>query len=95
MADLELHRNAGAFRYEAWEGSEMVSQIDYFVDGDVLTITHTGTPPRHRNRGLASQLTEFALDDVRASGRTVLPLCPFTASYIADHPQYRDLVSPS
>lgn len=95
MADLELHHNAGAFRYEAWEGSEMVSQIDYFVDGDVLTITHTGTPPRHRNRGLASQLTEFALDDVRASGRKVLPLCPFTASYIADHPQYKDLVSRS
>ncbi|MDI9627441.1 MAG: GNAT family N-acetyltransferase [Acidobacteriota bacterium] len=93
MADLELRHNAGAFRYEAWEGSELVSQIDYFVDGDVLTITHTGTPPRHRHRGLASQLTGFTLDDLRASGRKVLPLCPFTASYIASHPQYQDLVA--
>ncbi|NLH71357.1 MAG: N-acetyltransferase, partial [Brooklawnia sp.] len=41
----------------------------------------------------ASQLTGFTLDDLRASGRKVLPLCPFTASYIASHPQYQDLVA--
>ncbi len=95
MAELEMRKNAGAFRYEAWEGDEMVSQIDYFINGQVLTITHTGTPPRHRHRGLASRLTTFALDDIRGSGLRVVPLCPFTASYIADHPEYSELVSRS
>lgn len=93
MPELEMCNNAEAFRYEAWEGDELVSQIDYYIDGPVLTITHTGTPPRHRHRGLASRLTEYALRDIGAAGLKVVPLCPFTASYIADHPEYAVLVS--
>ena len=93
MADLQFRNNAEAFRYEAVEGDALVSQIDYTVDGDVISFTHTGTPAQYRGRGLAGQLTQCALDDVRANDRKVVPLCPFTASYIADNPEYADLVA--
>ena len=36
-----------------------------------------------------------ALDDVRAAGASVQPLCPFVRSFIADHPEYLDLVPES
>lgn len=93
MADLELRNNKAAFRYEALQGDELVSQIDYLVDGDVVSLTHTGTPPQHRGRGLAGELTRFALDDIRANGQLVLPLCPFSASFITENPEYADLVT--
>lgn len=93
MSDIELRHNAPAFRYEALEGGELVSQIDYLVDDDVVTITHTGTPPQHRGRGLAGRLTTFALDDIRASGRKLVPLCAYTAAFVVDHPEYAELVS--
>lgn len=93
MAELELRNNPEAFRYEAIEDDTLVSQIDYTVNGDVVSFTHTGTPVAHRNRGLAAQLTAFALDDVRASGRKVAPLCPYTAAYVTSHPEYADLVA--
>lgn len=92
MTEIEHRRNAAAFRYEALDGDEVVSQIDYLSEGGVVTITHTGTPARYRGRGLAAGLTRFALDDIRASGMKVVPLCSFISSFIADHPQYADLV---
>lgn len=48
MANLEFRDNKAGFRYEALEDGELVSQIDYTIDGDVMTFTHTGTPAASR-----------------------------------------------
>ena len=93
MPELELINNQQAFRYEADADGEVVTQIDYLVEGDVVAFTHTGTPAAHRGQGLAATLTRFALDDLRARGLKVRPLCSYTASYIEAHPQYLDLVA--
>jgi len=42
--------------------------------------------------GLATELVRHALDDVRSQGGSVVPICPFFASYIRRHPEYEDLV---
>jgi predicted GNAT family acetyltransferase len=34
------------------------------------------------------------LDDVRARGITILPVCPFVKAFLADHEEYLDLVEP-
>lgn len=93
MTELEFRDHKSAFRFEALDGGEVVCQIDYLVDGNVVSFTHTGTPPQYRGRGLAGQLTGFALDQIRATRRQVAPLCPFTAAYIAEHNEYADLVA--
>jgi hypothetical protein len=36
---------------------------------------------------------EGALDDLRARGLALVPLCPFVAGYIERHPGYADLVT--
>jgi predicted GNAT family acetyltransferase len=33
-----------------------------------------------------------ALDQIRAERMKVIPICPFVKAWIADHPEYRDLV---
>ena len=38
------------------------------------------------------QLVSGVLDDIRARGLEVVPLCPFAAAYIRRHPEYADLV---
>lgn len=93
MPELELINNEQAFRYEADADGEVVTQIDYLVEGDVVVFTHTGTPVAHRGQGYAGILTKFALDDLRARGLKVRPLCPFTGAWIASNPEYRDLVA--
>ena len=55
-------------------------------------IIHSEIDDAYQGRGLASTLTRSALDDIRAKGLLVTPLCPYTASYIRKHPEYLGLV---
>jgi predicted GNAT family acetyltransferase len=41
---------------------------------------------------VGSRLVRGALDDVRAGGRRIRPLCPFVRAYVDRHPEYADLV---
>jgi predicted GNAT family acetyltransferase len=59
----------------------------------VLDLTHTFVPVALRGGGIASRLTAHALDYARAHGFKVLPSCPFVATFIARHPDYRDLLA--
>jgi predicted GNAT family acetyltransferase len=40
---------------------------------------------------VGSKLAKFVLDDARARGRKVSPLCPFIAAWMKRHPEYDDL----
>lgn len=93
MPDFELLNNQQGFRYEVDADGEVITQIDYLVDDNVVSFTHTTTPPAHRGKGLAGTLTKFALDDLRDRGLKVRPLCSYTAAYIESHPEYQDLVA--
>jgi predicted GNAT family acetyltransferase len=58
-----------------------------------LDYAHTFVPPELRGRGIASRLARFALDHARQQGMRVAPTCPFVATYIEAHPEYRDLLA--
>jgi predicted GNAT family acetyltransferase len=61
------------------------------VDAHTLDLDHTFVPPALRGGGIASQLTEHALRYARARGARVIASCPFVATYLARHPEHRDL----
>ena len=46
---------------------------------------------RWRGQGLAGKVTTAALEDIRANGWRVHPICPFTVSFLDSHPEYADL----
>jgi predicted GNAT family acetyltransferase len=80
-------------RFEGRIGDELVGVVEFVLRDATMVITHTGTEPAWRGRGLAAELTRFALDDARAHDRRVSPVCPYTAGYIAEHPEYQDLLA--
>ena len=65
----------------------------YRVVGRLVVFTHTEVDPSRRGHGVATELARQALEQVRASGRRVVPVCPFLAGHIHRHPEYADLVS--
>lgn len=79
-------------RYELRLDDRVVGVADYAHDGDALAITHTGVEPRFRGQGLAGELIEFALRDMRESGEQVLPYCSYVSDYIARNSEYLELV---
>ena len=88
---VDVVRNDERSRYEGRIGDVLTTVIDFHRQGDVLAVTHTGTEPRWRGRGLAGETTRLALADVRAQGLRVQPSCPFTVGYFATHPEVADL----
>ena len=66
--------------------------LSYRVEGDNYALTHTEIDSEFEGRGLGSQLISHSLDQIRAGGHGMLPVCPFVLSYLERHPEYVDLV---
>lgn len=79
-------------RYEITVDGTLAGFADYRERDGRIVITHSEIDDAYQGRGLAGRLTRTALDDIRARGLLVAPLCPYTASYIRKHPEYVDLV---
>lgn len=86
-------RDDASGRYELHVDGERVAFADFHVEGDRVVLPHTVVQPAHRGRGLAAELVAAALDDIRASGRQVVPSCWYVAEFIDAHPDYRDLLA--
>ncbi len=100
-AEVEISKNDAASRYELWVDGRLAGQADYeadfaaddAADRSSIAITHTFVDPALNGQGLGSRLVRFALDDIRALGRQVVPACPFVGVFVQRHPEYADLVA--
>lgn len=79
-------------RYVIEVDGEVVGYAEYHLRGGRHFFVHTEVDEEHTGRGLATALVKGALDDVRAAGGVVVPLCPLVAAYIKRHPEYEDLI---
>jgi uncharacterized protein len=93
MSDEQSIRdNVSASRFEIRVGED-VAFLQYRRTGaGGLVLIHTEVPHALEGRGLGGRLVKAALEAARAEGRTVVPRCPFTRSYIERHPEYAQLV---
>ena len=92
---IEIRDNSELGRYEILDGGQLAGFADYRLRGGRLIFPHAEIDPEHQGAGLGSRLARFALDDARARQLTIVPLCPFIASYVDSHPEYLDMVAPA
>ncbi len=74
---------------------EVIGRAEYRPAGDSVIVAHTEVDEGHEGEGFGSLLVREALDSIRASGKSVIPTCAFTAAYIRRHPEFVDLVDAS
>ncbi len=91
MENVEIVRDRNANRFELRTGGERIGAIDYVQRGAQVVMTHTHVSEEFSGQGLAATLVEAALEDVRASGESVVPDCAYVRGYIRKHPQWSDL----
>lgn len=84
--------NPAQSRFEL-EEQGMTAVADYRRHGDTLLITHVESPPALRGQGTAGRLMTGLLEQVRAGGLKVTPICSYAVAFIRRHPEYQDLVA--
>jgi predicted GNAT family acetyltransferase len=90
---VAIARDDAGKRYTASVDGRIAALAEFIPTDELVVFTHTETDPSFEGQGVASQLVRWALDDVRARGLAVLPLCPFVKAYVGKHlDEYGDLV---
>jgi hypothetical protein len=92
LENPDVVHNAAEKRFEIQIG-EYLAELDYLLEGKVITFTHTGVPMELEGRGLGSKLVKAGLAYAQAQGYRVRPLCSFVAGYIQKHPEYQALLA--
>jgi predicted GNAT family acetyltransferase len=80
-------------RYELRLGDSLIGFAAYRRRDGRIVFTHSEVDSAHEGRGFGSLLAEKALADARRQGLEIVPLCPFIAHYIDQHPGYEELVA--
>jgi predicted GNAT family acetyltransferase len=80
-------------RFEARdETGATAGVVTYQLSGSIIAYTHTEVAPEFEGRGVGSTLARAVMDDARAKGRTVVPICPFLSGWLEKHPEYDGIV---
>ena len=94
MTELTVADNPQRSRYELLDGGHLVGFTERRErDDGVLVFPHTVITVPKRGAGYGSTLVRGALDDVRAQGRRIVAECLFVERFVAEHPEYADLIA--
>ena len=86
-----IEHDAAAQRFQTLVDGTL-AVLDYERRDGAMVITHTVVPEAIGGRGIAAQLTRFALDHARAAGWKVVPACSYAAAFLQRHGEYADLL---
>jgi hypothetical protein len=90
----ELAHEKDAERYTLRADGDLVAAVDYRVNGNAVSFTHTFTAPNLRGKGHAAQIVAFAVDDVEANTPyRIVPMCWYVAAWFDKHPERAGLLS--
>ena len=89
----EVVRRGSVYYVRFSDGSK--AYLAFEIEGNVMKLLETYTPPRYRGKGYAKLLVERAIRDAKAQGLKVYPVCSYAVYYFIKNPSERDvLVSP-
>lgn len=86
-------KNEEAGRYELHVDGDLAGIAEYVEREGTVVLPHTEIDGSRRGQGLGAVLVQGALDDIRPSGRTVVPSCWYVAQFIDENPSYKDLLA--
>jgi uncharacterized protein len=81
-------------RFEARsESGEVAGVVTYQLSGNIIVYTHTEVDAEFEGQGVGSALAHAVMEDAKANGRTVVPMCPFISDWLLKHHEYDSMVA--
>jgi predicted GNAT family acetyltransferase len=90
--DILLEEGDSKGRYVYRVGEDVAEMTFSKAGASLIIIDHTEVPGAFRGQGVGQALVARAVEDFRASGKKVMPLCPFAASQFRRHPEWADVL---
>lgn len=72
-------------------GAEEIGRLTWVLRGDARVAEHTLVPKAIGGRGVAARLVEAMVDDARAKGFKVKPVCSYVVAAFDRHPDWADV----
>jgi hypothetical protein len=92
-AEIELEESGSKGRYVLRGPDGAEAEMTFTRVGQhQLIIDHTGMPDAFRGQGAGLRLVTRAVEDARAAGLKIIPLCPFAAAQFRRHPEWTDVL---
>ena len=81
----------GRYVLKGPDGSE--AEMTFTKVGDhLIIIDHTDVPDQFRGQGVGVKLVARAVEDARAAGKKIIPLCPFANAQFRRHKEWADVL---
>lgn len=90
--DIVVRRNDETMSYELLVDGVLAGGIDFEARPDAIALIHTHVDDAFAGRGLAKQLVQRVLAQLREEGIPMLPYCPYVRAYLDKHPEDVELV---
>ena len=93
VSEIVVTKDEERQEYAGHVDDVQVGYVSYVNRDDAIELPHTVVKQEFGGRGYASAIVRFALDDIRAQNKHVIPTCPYVSGWIEKHPEYADLVA--
>jgi len=67
------------------------AQIEYSINGNVLTILSTDVSASLQGQGIGQQLVTYAVEFARKNHLKIIPICPYAKKQFEKHPEFNDV----
>lgn len=96
MTEITVTKEMGEGRHGRYvakiDGIDAEAELTFTNRGEgVISADHTGAPDALRGTGAAAALVRHMVQDARAEGLRVIPICPYVQAQYAKHPEWKDV----
>ncbi|MEK0312363.1 GNAT family N-acetyltransferase [Cohnella sp. 56] len=85
-----IHKEGNAFVVR--ENAEQIGEITYMPDGeDTWLLNHTYVSPEYRGGDIARRLLARVVDEARAQGKKIVPVCSYALVQFKRNKEYEDV----
>jgi uncharacterized protein len=86
MSDIpDVVDNPSEHRFETMVDGQL-AELLYRRRSNRLVLVHAEVPDALSGHGIGGKLVEAAIAEAEREGLTVVPLCPFSRSWLLEHP---------
>lgn len=91
MSEIRIEEAGARGRY-VLNAEDREAELTFLLVEGKMVVNHVGVPKPLEGKGYGTMLVEHAVNDARAKGLKIVPVCPFAALKIKRHPEWHDIL---